>query len=97
MTATTEHEQHILSFGANLAVWAALMALTAVTVAVAYMDLAFLHVVVALSVATVKAGLVIVYFMHVKYASLTVRAMLFTAFLLLAIAIGLTFFDVAYR
>ncbi len=91
------HEQHVLSFTANVAVWAALMALTAITVAVAYTDLGFLHVVVALTVATIKAGLVIMYFMHLRYASRTIGLMVFTAFLILAIAIGFTFFDVAYR
>ena len=92
-----DHEQHVLSFGVNFAVWAALMALTAITVGVAYTDLGFLHVLVALTVATVKAGLVIMFFMHLRYATLAVRAMVFTAFFMLAIAIGFTFFDVAYR
>lgn len=91
-----ENTQHI-SFGANIIVWAALMVLTAVTVAVAYADLGFLHVAAALGIATLKAGLVITYFMHMRHASRTVRAMLFTACLILAIAIGFTFFDVAYR
>ncbi len=90
-------EQHVLSFPTNFAVWAALMVLTAITVAVAYTDLGFLHVVVALTVATIKAGLVLYYFMHLGYASRTINLMVFTAFVILAIAIGFTFFDVAYR
>ena len=96
-TNTTEEHGHVLSFGVNVAVWGALMALTAITVGVAYTDLGFLHVVVALTVATIKAGLVIMYFMHLRYATATVRIMVFTAFFILAIAIGFTFFDVSYR
>lgn len=96
INAGGEH-QHILSFGVNLSVWIALMVLTAITVGVAYTDLGFLHVVVALTVATIKAGLVIMFFMHLRYATLAIRTMVFTAFFMLAIAIGFTFFDVAYR
>ncbi len=81
----------------NLIVWIALMVLTALTVSAAYVNLGFLHVAAALTIATVKAGLVILYFMHLRYASVTIRVMLFTACLILAIAIGFTFFDTAYR
>ena len=90
-------EQHILSFRLLTGIWALLMLLTVVTVGVAYVDTGLGHVMAALIVATIKAGLVIAYFMHARYASTTIKAMLFAAFVLLAIAIGFTFFDVAYR
>jgi cytochrome c oxidase subunit 4 len=35
--------------------------------------------------------------MHLKYESNLIRIMVFIAFLILAIFIGFTFFDVAYR
>ncbi|MBG3878354.1 cytochrome-c oxidase [Desulfovibrio oxamicus] len=88
---------HAVPVRTNMLVWAALMLLTAITVGVTSFDFGFLNVVVALSVATTKAGLVILWFMHLRYEGRVIRLMVFTAFVILAIAIGLTFFDVAYR
>ena len=44
------------------------MVLTVITVAVAFVDLGNLNVVVALAVAVLKATLVVLFFMHVKYS-----------------------------
>ncbi len=52
-----------------LAVFASLIFLTALTVWVAYQDLGMLNDVVALGIACTKATIVILFFMHVKYAS----------------------------
>ena len=95
----TEHTPHILSEKVCLLVWAGLMLLTGVTVAVAGMhfEFAFLHVLVAMIVATTKAALVVLWFMHMRYEGLALRLMVFTAFAILAILIGFTFFDTAYR
>lgn len=79
------------------AVWAALMALTAVTVAVSRMDLGFFNVVAALAVATAKALLVIFFFMHLKYENRLLKWLVLLAFVFLAICIGFTFFDLAWR
>jgi len=48
-------------------VWIALLILTGTTVAVSYVDLGFLNVVVALLIASAKASLVALFFMHLKY------------------------------
>ena len=88
---------HILSPRTCLVVWAALMCLTALTLWVATVDFGFLHVLVAMIVATVKAGLVIFWFMHMKYESRTIRIMVYIAFVILGIFLSFTFFDVAYR
>jgi cytochrome c oxidase subunit 4 len=50
-----------------LAVFAALVVLTVVTVAVSYFDFGRLNLVVALSVAAIKAALVALWFMHLRY------------------------------
>ncbi len=78
-------------------VWGVLLVLTAVTVYVARIDLGFLNVAVALTIATTKAGLVTFYFMHLKYENLTFKLMVLVCFVILAIFIGLTFFDTVYR
>ncbi len=49
-----------------VAVFAALLLLTVVTVLVSYVDLGLLNVVVALLIASVKATLVALFFMHLK-------------------------------
>lgn len=95
MSEHTEH--HGPGYGVFVGIWCALMALTAVTVWVAGVNLGFLNVVAAMSVATVKASLVVFVFMHLKYENLTLKLMVLTAFFILAIFIGFTFFDTAYR
>jgi len=97
MTGTHEHEHNPLGYGLLTAIWAGLMILTAVTVAVARIDLGFLNVLAALGVASVKACLVVFFFMHLKYENRLIKGMVLTAFVVLAIAIGFTFLDVGYR
>lgn len=61
--------EHILSTKLYYGIWIALMVLTVVTAAVATIDLGPFNTVVALSIATIKALLVVLFFMHVKYTS----------------------------
>lgn len=88
---------HILSSRLLTAVWAALACLTGLTMLVASMDLGFYNVLAALTIATIKALLVIAFFMHLKYEGRLLKGFLFLAFVLLAIFIGLTFLDLAFR
>lgn len=94
-TDTTEH--HIISYGKLAAVWLGLLALTALTVWVARHNLGIGHVWGSLAIAAVKSGLVIAFFMHMRYEGRLLRWLLFLALLTLAIFIGFTFFDVLYR
>ncbi|ABB38622.1 Cytochrome aa3-type quinol oxidase subunit IV [Oleidesulfovibrio alaskensis G20] len=93
---SAEHH-HIVSFRQNTIIWLVLLVFTAITVAASRFDFGFLNIVVALGIATCKAGLVTLYFMHLRYEGNLIRLMVFIAFAILAIAIGFTFFDVAYR
>ena len=61
--------EHIVSSRIYVGIWAALMCLTVITATVAFVDLGWLNTVVALVIATVKALLVVLFFMHVKYTS----------------------------
>ena len=76
---------HVVSMPVLLAVIVALLALTAVTVAVAGLNLGpGAGVVVAVGIATLKAALVVLYFMHLRYessfhASVLACALLFVA------------------
>ena len=92
-----DHEHAPLSYRFLLLIWAGLMFLTVTTVAVARIDLGFMNIIVAMGVASLKAALVIFFFMHLKYENWIIKGMVLTAFIILAIAIGLTFADVGYR
>ena len=60
----------MISVKSYLAVFAALLALTALTTAIAFVDLGGVgNVAVALSIAIVKAALVALYFMHLRHSS----------------------------
>jgi cytochrome c oxidase subunit IV len=58
---------HVVDVRVLLAVFAALVALTAITVAVSYFNFGPLNLMVALGVATIKAALVAIWFMHLRY------------------------------
>ncbi len=92
-----KEESHILSYGKLARVWIALLFLTALTVWVSRLELGIGHVWGSLAIASAKAGLVIAFFMHMRYEGRLLRWLLFVALLTLAIFIGLTFFDVLYR
>jgi cytochrome c oxidase subunit 4 len=90
-------QHHIIGYGKLVSVWLALLALTGLTVLVSRMEIGIGHVWGSLAIASLKAGLVIAFFMHMRYEGRLLRGLLFTALLTLAIFIGLTFFDVLYR
>ncbi len=79
------------------AVYAALLVLTAVTIAVARMHLGQFSVLGALVIASIKASLVLLWFMHLKYENKLFMIMFVVAVAFLTIAIGVTFLDIAYR
>ncbi len=60
---------HVVPLKTYFTVFAALMVFTAITVAVAFLDLGPANNVVMLSIAVVKATLVVMFFMHVKYGT----------------------------
>lgn len=65
-----EHHEHLIGYGTYIIIWASLLALTALTVAVAGINLGAYTLFVALLVAAVKSMIVINVFMHIKYDSL---------------------------
>lgn len=97
MTIDQHTQHHIVSYKKLVGIWLALLALTALTVAITRVELGGYKVAGALTVACAKAGLVIAVFMHMKYEGRLLRWLLFLALLTLAIFIGFTFFDVLYR
>ena len=60
---------HVVEVRVLLAVFTALIVLTAVTVGVSYFDFGAFNLMVALGIATIKAALVALWFMHLRYES----------------------------
>ncbi|HEV8048036.1 MAG TPA: cytochrome C oxidase subunit IV family protein [Terriglobales bacterium] len=85
--------EHIMSSKMYYTIWITLLCLTVVTAAVSFVDLGPFNTVVALVIATVKALLVVLFFMHVKYTSekltkIVIVAAIFWLFLLLALSMA---------
>ena len=89
--------EHVVSRQAYIAVFAALMALTALTTAIAFVDLGPLNDIAMLTIAVVKATLVILIFMHVRYSGKLTGLVVAGGFLWLLILLGLTLQDYLTR
>ena len=96
MSNHAEHGTH--SIGFYIAIGATLIVLTGVTAGVAFINLGPFNPVVALLIATIKATLVILFFMHVKGASEKLTAaVVVSGFFFLAILISLSLADYLTR
>ena len=79
-------------------VWCALVLLLGATIAIARMHLsATYRVPAALLIASIKAGLVVTYFMHLMYEEKKVKLMLLVAVSVFTLIIAVTFIDIWYR
>ncbi|HUP56169.1 MAG TPA: c-type cytochrome, partial [Bdellovibrionota bacterium] len=91
------HHHHILPNSTAVAIGAALLVLTAITVGIAKVDLGRLNFVVAMAVASIKATLVCAFFMNLKYDRRENTAIFVSSFLFLAIFFVLTGTDLFFR
>ena len=85
--------EHIMSSKLYYTIWIALLCLTVITAAVSFIDLGPFNTVVALVIATFKALLVVLFFMHVKYTSekltkTVIVSAIFWLFILLALSMA---------
>jgi cytochrome c oxidase subunit 4 len=98
VTAATRSEAKHLGPAHYVLVWVALMVLTAVTVAVWKTNLSYgARVVLALGIATTKAALVAIVFMHLWEEHGVARLVLVVSAVFVALLIGLTMIDNATR
>ena len=83
-----ESLSHVASWRTLLGTFGALLFLTVITVAAAYVDFGGrgINLGVAMAIATIKASLVVLYFMHLRYDRL------FNTVILLAALLGATLF-----
>ena len=90
-------EHHVVPVKTYLAIFGALMVGTALTVYVAQFNLGRLNVIVALTVACIKATLVILFFMHVYYSSKLTKVVIGAGIFWFAILIVMTITDYRTR
>ncbi len=100
MAQHEEHSQHIAKPAMYVAIWAALMFLTALTAFTSRLDLeAVLHItfplnaLVAMLIAGTKATLVVLFFMHLRWSDPASRMAAFAGIVWLAIMFILTCAD----
>jgi cytochrome c oxidase subunit 4 len=84
---------HVVPVRLLAGVFAALIFLTVVTVAVTYVDLGALSIWVALGIAVFKAALVALYFMHLRWDSPFHAMVLIAALFFVIIFIGISILD----
>jgi cytochrome c oxidase subunit 4 len=80
-----------------VAAWLFLLLLTAVTVGVYRLHLGKAGAAIAVAVASVKAGLILIYFMHLRQEGRFLQAVFLIPVLLIGVLIGFTYLDVWYR
>src|SRR5258706_5183174 len=88
---------HVVPVRVYLLIFASLLVLTATTVGVAFVDLGPLNNLVAMGIAVIKATLVILFFMHVRYSTRLTGLVVVSGLFALAIMVGLTLLDYATR
>lgn len=92
----TQHSastEHISSLGSSVTIWLTLLVCTGLTVGAAFIDLGPFNTILALIIATFKAILVVLFFMHVKYThekltGLVIVSAIFFLFILLALSMA---------
>jgi cytochrome c oxidase subunit 4 len=90
--------EHISSVTLYVSIWLALLVGTGLTVFAAKVDLGLFNPVVALAIATTKATLVVLFFMHVKYAhERLTKLVIVTAIFFFLILLTLSMADYATR
>src|SRR3979490_1155465 len=85
--------EHVVPPTIYLAIFGALMLGTAGTVWAAYQNFGNFNIVIALGIATVKATLVVLYFMHARYSPKRTQLVIVCSVFWLAIMLALTLSD----
>jgi cytochrome c oxidase subunit 4 len=88
-----ESYAHVVPLPVLLAVFTTLLVMTLLTVAVTWFNLGNWNLIIALGIATFKAALVVLIFMHLRYDNLFYAVVFITALLFVALFLGLTLLD----
>jgi cytochrome c oxidase subunit 4 len=97
VTDPEHQEHHIVTPFQYVLVFGTLLLFTGITVGAAYVELGVLNPIVALAIASFKAVVVILFFMHVKYQSRLVKMTVGAGFFTFLVLIGMTLSDYMSR
>ena len=95
--ARTHEGPHVLPDGLIVLVWVGLLILTSITVGASVFFPGTPGIVTAMIVTPLKAALILMFFMHLKYEKRGFVVMFLVAVGILSIFLGLTFFDYLFR
>lgn len=95
--STHDSHHHIIPLKTYLGVFAALLVLTFITVAVTRFDFGAFNTVVAMIIASAKAFFVLAYFMHLKYDDKLYLVGFFISIFFLVLMYFLSFLDIITR
>lgn len=93
----THHAHTIVSPKVYAMVFGALLIFTFLTVYASGVELGVFNAVVALTIAVIKAVLVILFFMHIRYSSKLVKLTICSGFFTLIVLLSLTLTDYISR
>jgi len=92
-----DHPQYIGHTKTYVVIWLLLLGLTGITITVAGMHLGAFSMLASLLIASIKASLVLWFFMHLKYEEKLFKYMFLIPVATLTVVIALTFSDIWYR
>ena len=90
-------EKHITGYPVYTKVLTVLLVLTSLTILVPWLDLTAFTVLIALILASTKAGIVLSYFMHLRMEGVLFKTLVTMVLLIYASVIVLTFSDYVFR
>lgn len=90
-------DKHAIGFRTYITVWICLLLFTGMTVSVANLNLGKYGSLTSVLIATLKAVMILLFFMHLKYEKPLIMLMLLVTVCTMAVIIGLTFFDIGFR
>ncbi len=93
----SEEKQHISSYTSHILVLGALLVLTAASVAVTSLEMGKYNTLVAMLIAGTKAGIVLTWFMHLKFDNKIFAIFTVAVIVLFLLVLYVTFFDYSYR
>jgi len=85
--------KHIVSPVVYIVIFVSLMLGTAITIWAAFQNFGKFNIVIALAIATIKATLVVLYFMHARYSPKRTQLVIVCSVFWLAIMLALTLAD----
>lgn len=93
MNHRQEHVYHIVPIKVYLAIFAALLIFTTLTYFAALKDFSPLNTIIAVTIAVIKATLVVLYFMHLRYSDRLTWVVVIAGFAWLGILLVITLSD----